>query len=155
MNERTDPAQPTSRGESPDSPASAGPHADAARFAHVPADRALAARLAGVLRIGLIAASVLIVLGLLWQTVANGFSLPRPAFAAFDATAVEFRSLHQTLRGVGEAKPAALMQLGVILLIALPALRVGWLLVAMVRRRDVVYATICAGVLAVLVWGLA
>ena len=126
-----------------------------ARFAHVPGDRAIAARLASGLRWGLGTACLLIGIGLVWQTVAGGLAAPRPTFAKFDATTTEYRSLMQTLRGLAAWRPSSLTQLGVIALIALPTARVAWLLVAMASRRERFYAAVCATVLVVLVWGLA
>jgi len=138
----------------PDSAGSGGPRVPDDRFAHVPADRATAARLARALRFGLFAASALIALGLLWQMVTSGFSTPRPSFSTFDPATTQYRSLSQTFRGLANWRPDSLTQLGVIALIALPAARVAWLLVAMASRRERLYAAICAAVLVVLVWGL-
>ncbi len=125
-----------------------------ARFAHVPGDRALGVRLSRVLRSGLLIAVSLIIAGLVWQTVANGFTMPRPSFGQFDSTRVEYRSLAQTLRGLAALRADALLQLGVIAIIAIPSVRVAWLLIAMASRRERFYAAVCVAVLAVLVYGI-
>ena len=64
------------------------------------------------------------------------------------------RSLGGIVRGAFAGQPLAIVQLGLVLLIATPVARVAFTLVAFVVQRDRTYVAITAIVLALLLFGL-
>jgi uncharacterized membrane protein len=73
----------------------------------------------------------------------------------------QFRGTSERLRSVGSiahyalsGDPLAIIQLGLVLLIATPLARVGLTLAAFVVQRDWLYTVLTGLVLAILIWGL-
>jgi uncharacterized membrane protein len=64
------------------------------------------------------------------------------------------RSIAGIIRGTFAGQPAAIVQLGLVLLIATPVARVAMSLVAFVLQRDRVYVLVTAIVLALLIFSL-
>jgi uncharacterized membrane protein len=101
---------------------------------------------------GVVLASVVVILGgamLLWRHGAE-----RPAFGVFRGESSSLRSVGATLRGVVAADPRAIVQLGLVLLIATPVARVALTLAAFAAQRDRLYVAMTAVVLVLLLVGL-
>lgn len=116
----------------------------------------MALLLGRVLRAGVIAASATIISGIV-VAVVGGDGVPSSLDAALgrDPT-VESASIRPAdlVRGVGNGDASALIQLGLLLLILTPTVRVALTTVVFFRQRDRVLAGLASLVLAILVLGL-
>jgi len=105
-----------------------------------------------VLRLGvLIAAAVTLVGGVLYLMQSGA---THPDYHTFRGQVSPLRSLADVARGVAAGNAEAIVQAGVVLLIATPIARVALTLVAFAIRKDRLYALISALVLALLAFGL-
>jgi uncharacterized membrane protein len=75
-------------------------------------------------------------------------------FSVFRGDSSDLRSVSDVLRGVAARDPRAIVQFGIILLIATPVARVALTLVAFLLQQDRLYAALTTLVLAVLLYGL-
>ena len=106
-----------------------------------------------LLRAGVILAAVVVVAGAVvffWRHGAE-----HPQYAVFHGMPEELHTLPAILGGVMAGRGRALIQLGLILLIATPVARVVFSVVAFTLQRDWAYVGITAIVLAVLLYSLA
>jgi uncharacterized membrane protein len=108
--------------------------------------------LGNLLRVGVfIATAVAVVGGVLflashWADAAGGRD--------FHGEPPELRSLGGIIRGVMAFRAAAIIQLGLVLLIATPVARVAMSLVAFIVQRDRIYIVVTTIVLALLIFSL-
>ena len=119
---------------------------------HPPDDHAVEMVVGTLLRWGvLLAAGVTAVGGalLLWQ---DGGSIPD--LGRFVGEPGSHSALGAIVRGAFGGEGAAIVQLGVVLLIATPITRVAFTLVAFLRQRDRLYTAVTAVVLAILLYSL-
>lgn len=105
-----------------------------------------------LLRAGVLAAAAVALVGGVIVLIRHGSRLAD--YASFTGEAAEFTSIGGIVRGVLALDSRALVQLGLVLLIATPILRVIFSLVAFVIQRDRLYVIISAIVLAVLLFSL-
>ena len=75
-------------------------------------------------------------------------------FRIFRGEPQELRSITEIVMGAIAGHPQAIVQLGIVLLVATPILRVALSLVAFIARRDRVYVLLTAVVLALLTLSL-
>ncbi|HEU4700474.1 MAG TPA: DUF1634 domain-containing protein [Gemmatimonadales bacterium] len=105
-----------------------------------------------LLRIGvLIAAAVALAGGIAWLA---GHGHLRPDYREFRGQPDELRSVTGVIGGALALHSAAIVQLGLLLLIATPIVRVAFSLVAFAVQRDRLYVVVTAIVLGVLLFGL-
>jgi uncharacterized membrane protein len=105
-----------------------------------------------LLQVGvLIAASVVLVGGVLFVASHAG---DRANYRTFVAHPLELRHPVELLEGIAHGDAGAIIQLGILLLIATPICRVGFALVAFAIQRDLLYVAISLTVLAVLLLGM-
>ena len=76
------------------------------------------------------------------------------AFSVFRGESSTLRSVSATLRGALHGDPRAVVQLGLVLLIATPVARVALTLAAFAAQRDRMYVAMTALVLILLLFGL-
>lgn len=108
--------------------------------------------LGNLLRIGVIVATIVAVIGGVLLLVQRGLA---PASGhVFSGEPPELRSVGGILRGAAALHPDAIVQLGLVLLIATPVARVAMSLVAFILQRDRVYVVVTLVVLAVLIFSL-
>ena len=108
--------------------------------------------LGNLLRIGVIVATVVAVIGGVLLLAQHGLA---PASGrVFASEPPELRSVGGIIRGVAARHPAAIVQLGLVLLIATPVARVAMSLVAFILQRDRVYIVVTTIVLALLIFSL-
>jgi uncharacterized membrane protein len=115
-------------------------------------DQEIVVRIAVLLRLGVIAAAgVLLVGGVVFLMRHGGEGVPdRRTFERQpEKYAQPVPMFEEALEGSGRA----IIQLGLLLLIATPVLRVGYSVIAFARRRDVVYIVVSLFVLIVLLVG--
>ena len=106
-----------------------------------------------LLRAGVILAAVVVAAGavvFLWRHGAE-----HPQYAVFHGMPEELHTLPAILGGVMAGRGRALIQLGLILLVATPVARVVFSVVAFAMERDRTYVVITVIVLAVLLYSLA
>ena len=108
--------------------------------------------LGNLLRMGVIVATIVAVSGGVLLLAQRGLA---PASGrVFASEPPELRSVAGIIRGVIARQPAAIVQLGLVLLIATPVARVAMSLVAFILQRDRVYIVVTTIVLALLIFSL-
>lgn len=105
-----------------------------------------------LLQIGVLVAAAVVLIGGVMLLVQHG-STP-VEFGTFSTAASPLQGLVGIFRGVGALDASAIVQLGLVLLIATPVMRVALTLVAFALQRDRLYVLITAIVLALLLYGL-
>ena len=118
-----------------------------------PSDHGVEQVIGRVLQIGVFTAATVAIVGAILVFMQHGSDAP--AFGDFRPSPAYLTSMGGILRGVREMRSEAIVQLGIVLLIMTPILRVALTLVAFVLQRDGVYVLITTLVLALLVYGLA
>lgn len=118
-----------------------------------PSDHAVEQVVGRLLQIGVFTAAAVAIAGAILVLIQHGSAAP--AFTEFRAAPWYLTSVGGIVRGVREMRSESIVQLGIVLLIVTPMLRVAFTLVAFVLQRDRVYVAITALVLALLVYGLA
>ncbi len=105
-----------------------------------------------LLRFGVVMASTLVLAGTAFYLQDHG---RQPVdYRAFVAHPLSFESRRQLLVGISHGDAAAIIQVGILFLIATPVARVVFAVAAFALERDRLYVAISAGVLAVLVYSL-
>jgi uncharacterized membrane protein len=108
--------------------------------------------LGNLLRIGVIVATIVAVIGGALLLAQRGLA---PASGhVFSGEPPELRSVGGIVRGAAALHPDAIVQLGLVLLIATPVARVAMSLVAFILQRDRVYVVVTSIVLALLIFSL-
>jgi uncharacterized membrane protein len=77
-----------------------------------------------------------------------------PDYRTFVGTDAALRGMVSTARLAWSRDPRGIVQLGILVLIATPIVRVAFMLVAFARQRDRLYVALTAIVLALLLYGL-
>jgi len=106
----------------------------------------------GILRLGVIVSSAVIVLGLVPFLAREGAR--HADYHVFRGEPAAFRTVSGALRDAAQADPRGIMQLGVLLLVATPFARVALCIVEFARGRDRLYVGVALLVLLALFWGL-
>jgi uncharacterized membrane protein len=120
----------------------------ASRWSDRPLERLVGLLLQG----GVLAAAAMVLVGAILLLVQHG--VERVDFRVFHGTPAALRSLTSILRGAAHLDSRAVVQLGLLLLIATPVARVALTLVAFVVQRDRLYVVLTAIVLALLAFAL-
>ncbi len=108
--------------------------------------------LGSMLRVGVIASALVVLVGAVIYLSKHGGEAFAPELFARDAA--EFRSIPSVLVGIGEMRGRGVIQLGLLLLIATPVLRVAFSLIAFIGQRDWLYFSLTTAVLLLLVFSL-
>ena len=108
--------------------------------------------LGNLLRAGVVIATIVVVIGGVLFLARHGLEVADRR--VFQGEPTEFRSIGGIIGGVTAGHAAAIIQLGLLLLIATPVARVAMSLVAFLLQRDRVYVFVTAIVLAVLIFSL-
>ena len=108
--------------------------------------------LGNLLRIGVMVASIVAAFGGVLLLSRHGFD--QASGNVFASEPAELRSVGAIIRGALAFHPAAIVQLGLVLLIATPVARVAMSLVAFVLQRDRIYIVVTTIVLALLIFSL-
>jgi uncharacterized membrane protein len=115
-------------------------------------ERRLAREVGGILRLGVVVSSAVIVLGLVPYLARDGGQ--RVDYHLFRGEPDAFRTVPGALAHAAAGHPRGIMQLGVLLLLATPIARVILCLVEFARERDRLYVGVTLAVLLTLFWGL-
>jgi uncharacterized membrane protein len=108
--------------------------------------------IAALLRTGVLVAGAVVLAGGVYYVAAHGGEAAD--YHKFGAQPDADRLVHRIVAGAIALRPRSVIQLGVLLLIATPILRVAVSLVGFAMERDRLYVTIAAIVLALLVYSL-
>ena len=106
-----------------------------------------------VLRGGVVLAGMLVLAGAIWELTVNGGAIPD--YGHFVGAPAELRGLFGVVHSISSGNAAALIQLGILVLIATPAARVLLSVFAFALRKDRLYTAITLFVLAILCAGMA
>jgi uncharacterized membrane protein len=104
--------------------------------------------IAGLLRTGVIIAAALVAAGGVWYLAGSGRLAP--SYGSFRGEPADLRTVPGVLKGVGAGNPAAVIALGLMILLATPIARVAFSVVAFAMQRDRTYVAVTLIVLAVL-----
>jgi uncharacterized membrane protein len=115
-------------------------------------DVAMEAVLGNLLRVGVIVAAAVVGAGGVFLLITRGTWIPD--FRSFQNGGSPLRSIPLILRGASALHPEAIVQTGLLLLIATPVLRVVFSLFGFARGRDWLYVALTLIVLSVLALGL-
>jgi uncharacterized membrane protein len=118
-----------------------------------PSEHALEQIIGRVLQIGVLFSAAVVVAGAIGLIAGHGREVAD--FHTFRGAASPLRDLGAIVRAAAQGDSRAIVQLGLVLLIATPVARVALTLVAFLIRRDRLYVWLSAVVLALLVYGLA
>jgi uncharacterized membrane protein len=105
-----------------------------------------------ILRFGVILAAAVTAIGGVLTLLRHGLDVP--SYGAFHSEAAEFRSVAGILAAAAGFRPRAIIQLGLLLLIATPIARVALAGFVFFKSRDWVYVAVSSFVLALLLFGL-
>ena len=115
-------------------------------------DHAVEQIIGRLLQIGVLLAAAVVLFGAVLLLVNHGGN---PAsYSEFRGEPSELRTVTGIVRGAASMHAAAIVQLGLVLLIATPIARVGFTLVAFVLQRDRTYVWITTLVMILLLFGL-
>lgn len=123
-------------------------HADGER----PTEHALEQLIGRLLQLGVLLATVVVIIGAVGLVAHHGRDVAD--FRRFHGAESPLRDVVAIARRAGHGESRAIVQLGLVLLIATPVARVALTLVAFLIRRDWLYAVVTLVVLALLVFGL-
>lgn len=119
---------------------------------HAPAEERIEQRVGNLLRIGVLVAAAVALLGGVAYLAEHGGSTP--SYRVFRGEPSSLHTLHGIIGGVLALQTSAIVQFGIILLIATPIARVLLTLIAFAIRRDWMYVVISTIVLGVLGYSL-
>jgi len=108
--------------------------------------------ISGLLRVGVVLAAAVVLAGGVYYLAQSGGDSPQ--YSVFHGEPGRLRSLPGIVAGAFHLRSAAVIQLGLLLLIATPVARVVFSAFAFVTRRDYLYVAITLFVLSVLVYNL-
>jgi uncharacterized membrane protein len=115
-------------------------------------DRSLERVIGNLLRIGVLTAAAVVLVGGIFYLREYGGS--RPDYHAFHGESLELRSVSAVLRDLSSLKSPAIIQFGLLLLVFTPIARVVFSAVGFALERDKLYVALTLVVLAVLLYSL-
>lgn len=119
---------------------------------HYIGDKDVQVVLGGLLRIGVLVSTAIVILGGIIFLIEQKSS--QVAFEHFDPNRVEFASVAEIFKGLTSFKGAAIIQFGVLLLIFTPIARVVFSVFSFLIERDYMYVLIGLIVLCVIITSL-
>lgn len=115
-------------------------------------DSKLDARIGALLRVGTLSSASVILLGGVVYLARHGHE--RPDYHTFHGVPAQLHSLSGIVSGAFHGQSLAIIQLGLLMLIATPIARVLFSVFAFLAERDYMYVVVSAIVLAVLLYSL-
>lgn len=119
---------------------------------HGPSDYAVEQLVGRLLQFGVLLSAVIVAIGGVMLLTRHGSDVP--LYSSFRGEPYELSTLTGVARGLFARDPRAIIQFGLVLLIATPVLRVAFTLVAFMLQHDRKYVLITAIVLTLLLYGL-
>jgi uncharacterized membrane protein len=105
-----------------------------------------------VLRYGVLISGIVAIIGGIWYLYQYGSGIPH--YTVFNGEPAGYTSLTGILKGLGQGSAKEIIQLGVVILIATPILRIGFSLVAFVFEKDKLYVAITLLVLSIILFSM-
>jgi uncharacterized membrane protein len=105
-----------------------------------------------LLQVGVLLSALVVLVG--GAMYLRGHAGERVTYRVFAARPIEVRHPAGLLRGIAGRDAAAIIELGILLLVATPVCRVVFAVIAFALERDRLYVAVSVGVLAVLMYGL-
>jgi uncharacterized membrane protein len=105
-----------------------------------------------LLQVGVLLAAVVVLAGGVMYMAEHSGDLPN--YRRFVAAPIELRHPGALLHGIGQGDASAIVDLGILLLVATPICRVIFAAIAFAVERDRLYVAISLTVLAVLLYGM-
>jgi uncharacterized membrane protein len=115
-------------------------------------DRQMGQFIGILLRVGVITAACVAFAGGIWHLWARGAEIPR--YASFAGEPAHLRNIGDIVQAAFSLKSDAVIQLGIVILISVPILRVAVSIIAFAFERDWLYCGVTALVLAILLFSL-
>ncbi len=106
-----------------------------------------------LLRYGVILAAIVASAGGIMYLVLHGGNL-QPSYAIFNGEPEQYKSLSGVLQGVKAWDSSSIMQLGVLLLIATPIVRILFSILSFIREKDYLYVIISTIVILIIGFSL-
>lgn len=103
-----------------------------------------------VLRYGVLISGVVAIIGGIWYLFQQGSGLPD--YSTFHGEGEGYTSLTGIIKGLGQGSAKEIIQLGVVILIATPIIRIVFSLVAFGMERDKLYVLITLIVLSIILF---
>jgi len=117
-----------------------------------PGDSALEARIGMLLKVGVYSSAAVILLGGILYLIRHGNETPN--YSTFHGVPDRLNTLSGIFAGAIHGQSLAIMQFGILMLIATPVARVVFSVFAFLAERDYLYVAISALVLAILAYSL-
>ncbi len=105
------------------------------------------------LRYGVVIASLIVLIGGVLYLVQQGQGAI-PPYRTFLGESAGYTSLSQIVKGIGAGQAKGIVQMGVVVLIATPILRIAFSLVGFILEKDRLYIIITAIVLSVMLFSI-
>lgn len=105
-----------------------------------------------VLQAGVVLASAVMLVGAVAYLIRHGTEIPE--YHVFLGAAPDLRTMPGVVAGIAQGRARAYIQLGVLIMIATPVLRVVLAIYGFARERDGIYVVISLIVLGILSYGL-
>jgi uncharacterized membrane protein len=118
-----------------------------------PTDQQVEAILGNVLRTGVVVAAAVVIIGAVVYLCHHGTALPD--YKRFKGEPTDLRSVVGIIKDVLAFSGRGIIQLGLLLLIATPVMRVLLSLIAFIRQRDRTYVALTLAVLIILLYSIA
>jgi len=115
-------------------------------------DHAVEQIIGRLLQLGVLIAAGVVLFGAILLLAKHGGT--SAAYSQFSGEPKELRTVAGIVRAAAGMNPAAIVQFGLVLLIATPIARVGFTLVAFVLQRDRTYVAVTTLVMILLLFGL-
>lgn len=115
-------------------------------------DRSVETILGNLLKTGVIIAGSVVIIGAILFLVRHGFEIP--SYHIFKPDIFHFSDFRDLIKGIVTFRSASIMELGILLLIATPVLRVLFSVFAFVYEKDYMYTVFTVIVFLVLIFSL-
>lgn len=105
-----------------------------------------------VLRYGVLTSGIVAIIGGIWYLFQNGSGIPH--YTEFNGEPAGYTSLTGIIKGLSQGSAKEIIQLGVVILIATPILRIVFSLFSFIQEKDRLYIVITLIVLMIILFSM-
>ncbi|ALL07330.1 hypothetical protein AQ505_18665 [Pedobacter sp. PACM 27299] len=105
-----------------------------------------------VLRYGVLTSGMIAIIGGIWYLIQSGSGIPN--YTSFSGEPAGYTSLTGIIKGLAAGSAKEIIQLGVVILIATPILRIVFSLVSFILEKDRLYVVITLIVLLIIIFSM-
>lgn len=105
-----------------------------------------------VLRYGVLISGIIAIIGGLWYLYQQGSGIPH--YTSFNGEPAGYTTLTGIIEGLGKGSATEIIQLGVVILIATPILRIIFSLISFIVEKDRMYVMITLLVLTIILFSM-